>query len=94
MPNKAISEQSHSFRSHLNFLNYRKKILSTSRNFGHKNIKNTLICIDLERAILRRTNDWLIVKVAKTLQEAFNLVEVGFDYVTETDGCKISRKRK
>jgi len=32
--------------------------------------------------------------VAKTLQEACNLIEQGFEYVTEMDGVKIFRKRK
>lgn len=32
--------------------------------------------------------------VAKNLEEARKLVEVGFEYVTEVEGCKLFRKRK
>ena len=35
-----------------------------------------------------------ISKVAKTEKEICNLVEAGFEYVTEFDGAKIFRKRK
>jgi len=34
------------------------------------------------------------VKVSKTLEEDKELLEVGFEYVTERDGVKIYRKRK
>jgi len=34
------------------------------------------------------------VRVAENLQEACQLVEAGFEYVTEMDGVKIFRKRK
>jgi hypothetical protein len=39
-------------------------------------------------------NDDYMVKVAKTLDEACKLLEVGFEYVTEMDGVKLFRKRK
>jgi len=39
-------------------------------------------------------NDEFTVKVAKTLKEACELVEAGFEYVTEIDGARIFRKRK
>jgi hypothetical protein len=32
--------------------------------------------------------------VAKDVQEAKQLVEAGFDYVTDIDGVKLFRKRK
>jgi len=38
--------------------------------------------------------DEYVAKVAKTLDEACQLVEAGFEYVTEMDGAKIFRKRK
>jgi len=34
------------------------------------------------------------VRTAKTLEKAEQLLEVGFEYVTEMDGVKIFRKRK
>jgi len=39
-------------------------------------------------------NDEFHVKVARTLDEACELVEAGFEYVTDMDGGKIFRKRK
>jgi hypothetical protein len=35
-----------------------------------------------------------VCKVAKTVDEAKNLVEDGFDYVTDVDNMKLFRKRK
>lgn len=34
------------------------------------------------------------VKVAHDVKEACQLIETGFEYVTEMDGAKIFRKRK
>jgi hypothetical protein len=33
-------------------------------------------------------------KTAVTVGEAFKLLEVGFDYVTDVEGVKLFRKRK
>jgi len=57
---------------------------------GHRNINNTLIYTQL----VDFKNDDYIAKVAKTLQEACQLVEAGFEYITEMDGAKIFRKPK
>jgi len=35
-----------------------------------------------------------ICKVARTLEEAKKLIENGFEYVTDKDGCKLFKKRK
>jgi len=35
-----------------------------------------------------------ICKAAKNLKEVSELIESGFDYVTEMDGCRLFRKRK
>jgi len=32
--------------------------------------------------------------VAKNLEDARKLVEAGFEYVTDIDGCKLFRRRK
>jgi len=39
-------------------------------------------------------NDQFIVKIASTVEEACELVEVGFEYVTEISGTKIFRERR
>jgi alpha-D-ribose 1-methylphosphonate 5-phosphate C-P lyase len=57
---------------------------------GHKRIEATLIytqLVDFE-------NDDFHVKVAQTLDEACELIEAGFEYVTDVDHQKIFRKRK
>ena len=73
-----------------------RDILHVKRILGHQNINTTLIYIDLEHAIFRTKNDQFTVRVAKTTEEACQLVGVGFEYVTGdyTDGGKIFRKRK
>ncbi|MCW4047686.1 MAG: tyrosine-type recombinase/integrase [Candidatus Bathyarchaeota archaeon] len=60
---------------------------------GHKNIKNTLLYIQLEEALFQGETDY-ISKVAKTEKEICKLIEAGFEYVTEFEGAKIFRKRK
>jgi len=39
-------------------------------------------------------NDDYVCKVAKSLTEASQLIEAGFEYVTEMDNVKLFRKRK
>jgi integrase len=72
-----------------------KDILYVMNFLRHRNINNTLIYIQLDSAIFGSGyNDEFTVKVAKTLKEACELVETGFEYVTEIDGARIFRKRK
>jgi type 1 fimbriae regulatory protein FimB/type 1 fimbriae regulatory protein FimE len=67
-----------------------KDILHVMQLLGHKNIKNTLIYTQL---INFNENEY-VCRVAKTLEEATQLIEAGFEYVTDVDGCKLFRKRK
>jgi integrase len=67
-----------------------KDIVYTQRVLGHKNIKNTLVYIHL----VNFDSDEYVAKVATNLEEACQLIEAGFEYVTEMDGAKIFRKRK
>jgi hypothetical protein len=60
---------------------------------GHKNIKNALLCVQLEEALFQGETNY-ISKVAKTEKEICSLIEVGFEYVTEFQDSKIFRKRK
>ena len=60
----------------------------------HKNIKNTLIYIDLEMACFQKTSDEYITKVATTTDEACKLIEAGFEKHDEFEGVHIYRKRK
>jgi integrase len=65
-----------------------KKIL------GHKSLQSTEVYINIEQAIFQVENDEYHVKVAYNLKEACDLVEAGFEYITDMDGAKIFRKRK
>jgi hypothetical protein len=57
---------------------------------GHKSIKNTLVYTHL----VNFEGDEYICKVARSVDEAKQLVESGFDYVSEFDGIQLYRKRK
>jgi integrase len=70
-----------------------KDVLFVMKSLGHKNIKNTLIYIQLEEALFKDEIDY-ISKVAKTEAEACVLIEAGFDFVCDFDGHKLFRKRK
>jgi integrase len=67
-----------------------KDILHVMQLLGHKNIRNTLVYTHL----VNFESDDYVCKVAKTVEEAKALVESGFDYVTDLEGCKLFRKRK
>jgi hypothetical protein len=57
---------------------------------GHKNINSTLLYTQLINA----KNDEYIVKIAHNINEDKQLIESGFEYITDRDGNKIYRKRK
>ncbi len=67
-----------------------KDILHVKWLLGHKRIENTLIYTHL----VNFGTDEFICKVAHNVEEATELIECGFEYVTEIDGVKLFRKRK
>jgi len=67
-----------------------KDIIYTQRKLGHRNLKNTMRYVQL----IDFEHEEFTSAVAGTLQEARQLVEAGFEYVTEMDGAKIFRKLK
>jgi integrase len=67
-----------------------KDILHVMRMLGHRNIQNTLVYTHL----INNESDQFICKVAKRVEEATDLVENGFEYVTDIEGLKLFRKRK
>ena len=72
-----------------------KDILYVKNLLGHKNIENTEIYINLERAIFGDGAEGEFhVKVASKPEEIKALLEVGFEYVCEKDGLLFFRKRK
>jgi integrase/recombinase XerD len=72
-----------------------RDILYVKNLLGHRNIENTEIYINLERAIFGESGEnEYHVKVASTTEEIKSLLEVGFEYVCEKDGLLFFRKRK
>jgi integrase len=80
------------FRHYFGTMTYykTKDILFTQLKLGHKNIQNTMVYVHL---INFESDEW-VCKVASNLEEGVDLVEAGFEYITEFDGKKIFRKRK
>jgi integrase len=72
------------------FYHQTRDILATMQLLGHRNIRNTLVYTHL----VNWESDEFSSKVAKTVKEAQELVESGFDYVCEVEGYKLFRKRK
>jgi integrase len=70
-----------------------KDVLHVMQVLGHKNIKNTLIYIQLEEALFKDEIDYTS-KVAKTEAEACVLIEAGFEFVCDFDGHKLFKKKK
>jgi len=82
----------HTFRHWKATMEYHKTkdILYVMRLLGHRNIQNTLLYTQL---VSFQTDDY-VCKAAKSLQEASQLIEAGFEYVTEMENVKLFRKRK
>jgi hypothetical protein len=71
-----------------------RDILHVQQVLGHRDLRNTLIYINLEKALFQNADDEFHGKVAQNLDEACKLLEVGFEYVAEFDGAQVFRKRK
>jgi integrase len=86
----------HTFRHWKATMEYHKThdIFYVQRLLGHKNIQNTAIYITLENTLFQAKDDEFHVAVAKNLEEACKLVQVGFEYVCDVDNAKVFRKRK
>jgi len=82
----------HTFRHWKATMEYHKTkdILHVMQILGHKNINNTLIYTQL----VNFQNDDYVCRAAKTLNEASQLIEAGYEYVTEMESLKLFRKRK
>jgi integrase len=86
----------HTFRHWKGTTEYHKTkdIIHVKTILGHKNIENTLIYINIESALFLAENDQFTCKVAHNINEATQLIEAGFEYVTEMENAKLFRKRK
>ena len=68
-----------------------KDILYIQKLLGHKSLQNTLRYTQL---VALPQNEEYICKAAKNVEEAKNLIETGFEYVTDINGVKLFRKIK
>ena len=71
-----------------------KDVLYVMQYLGHRNIRSTLKYIQLEQAIHGNAPDNYTCRIAKTVKEARELVEAGFEYVCDIDDVKLFRKPK
>ncbi len=70
-------------------------IICTRKEFlGHKRIDTTLKYVQLEQVLFDKDADSFTCRVAKTPDQIRQLIEAGFEYVTEKDGLIYFRKRK
>ncbi len=67
-----------------------KDIIYTMRFLGHKNIKNTLRYVH----VIEFDKEQFVCKIAKTVNEATELIEAGFEYITDFNDAKLFRKPK
>jgi integrase/recombinase XerD len=68
-----------------------KDLLYIKQLLGHKDLRTTLRYTQLLENL---GNDEYHCKAAKTINEATQLIENGFEFVTEIDGTKLFKKRK
>jgi len=85
----------HTFRHWKATMEYHKTkdILHVMRLLGHRNIKNTLTYIQIERELFKHEKQY-ISRVAHNIEEACSLIEAGFEYVCDYNGLKLFRKPK
>jgi integrase len=68
-----------------------KDLLHVKARLGHKDLRTTLRYTQLLETL---ENDEYHCRTATNITEATQLVENGFEYITEMDGTKLFRKRK
>jgi len=68
----------------------KRDVLHVMHFLGHRSIRTTLGY----RQLIGFADDEYTCKVADNVEQAKQLVESGFDYVTDIDGHRLFRKRK
>ena len=68
-----------------------RDILFVKQQMGHRKIATTLVYTQL---LQFEEDDNYTCKIASNITEATQLVESGFEYITEMEGLKLFRKRK
>jgi integrase len=86
----------HTFRHWKATMEYHKTkdIIHVKTFLGHKTIEATMIYINIESALFLEQSDEWTSRTASNVKEDQELIDSGFEYVTERDGIKIYRKRK
>jgi integrase len=71
-----------------------RDILHVKYLMGHRNIESTMHYMHIAKGLINYSEEYT-VKVSRTLEEYVNLLEQGFEYVSDYEGgVKILRKRK
>ena len=68
-----------------------RDILFVKQQMGHRKIETTLVYTQL---LQFEKDDNYTCKIAQNVEQATQLIENGFEYVTEMEGLKLFRKRK
>jgi integrase len=68
-----------------------KDILFTKQQMGHRKIETTLVYTQL---LQFEKDENYTCRIAQNIEQATELIENGFEYVTEMEGVKLFRKRK
>jgi integrase len=86
----------HLIRHWFGTMQYHKNpdLMHVQKLLGHRNILATQIYVNLDQALFGEANDEYHVKVAETIEEATNLIAVGYEYVSTMENKQIYRKRK
>ncbi|UCE16064.1 MAG: site-specific integrase [Candidatus Bathyarchaeota archaeon] len=87
----------HTFRHFKGTTEYHKTkdIMHVKRVLGHKSIESTILYINIESSIYLTNSDEWTCKATTNTNEATQLIENGFEYVTTTpDKLMLFRKRK
>lgn len=97
MQNPRLKEiHPHTFRHYKGTMTYYKTrdIMFTKYILGHKSVESTQIYINIAEHLYATQPDDYKSAIAKTIEEAQKLIELGFEYITEMDNIKLFRKRK
>jgi hypothetical protein len=68
-----------------------KDILLVKQLLGHKKLETTMFYTQL---VTINTEEEYTCRTATNIKEATELIEAGFQYITDIDGFKLFRKRK
>jgi integrase/recombinase XerD len=86
----------HTFRHWKATMEYHKTkdIIHVKTMLGHKSIESTMTYINIEQSTFTNQSDEWTCKIANNIKEATDLIEAGFEYITDMDSFKLFRKRK